>query len=353
MKIFRLILKIVVAIAILLGVTLLAIIIIAMVLDYKPKEKEVDFETDKPAVISDSTEINLMTWNIGYCGLNKEMDFFYDGGKNTYTTKEQTVKNLQGVLNYLKQNTKIDFLLIQEIDRASRRSYYINEFDSVTKELPNFSPFFGKNYDVFFVPLPFTSPMGAVSSGLAIYTPNLPSSSTRFSFPGEYDFPKQLFMLDRCFLVNRYPVSNGKELIVINTHNEAYDAGTIRKTQMEYLKKFLLDEYQKGNFVIVGGDWNQCPPNFVPALEKNQFDTIMKMDIPPDYLPSDWKWMFDNKTPSNRRVAKPYDEKTTLTTVIDFFLLSPNVEGISVKGVHLDFEFSDHNPVITTVKLKK
>ena len=46
-------------------------------------------------------------------------------------------------------------------------------------------------------------------------------------------------MLDRCFLVNRYPVSNGNELLMINTHNSAYDDGSLRKQQMDFLKDFL------------------------------------------------------------------------------------------------------------------
>ena len=43
---------------------------------------------------------------------------------------------------------------------------------------------------------------------------------------------------------------------------------------------------------------------------------------------------------------------TTTTTVIDFFLLSPNVETASVKCINLEFKNSDHNPVIITAKLK-
>jgi hypothetical protein len=56
------------------------------------------------------------------------------------------------VKNLLKQNDSIDFFLIQEIDKGSRRSYYINEYDTVGKLLKIYNPFFAKNYDVFFVP---------------------------------------------------------------------------------------------------------------------------------------------------------------------------------------------------------
>jgi endonuclease/exonuclease/phosphatase family metal-dependent hydrolase len=255
------------------------------------------------------------------------------------------------VEKFLKQNDSADFVFIQEIDKNSKRSYHLNEFDSLSRVLKTYSPFFGKNYDVFFVPVPPADPMGKVLSGLAIFSKNPPSSSIRYSFPGEYGFPKQLFMLDRCFLVNRYPLRNGKELVVINTHNEAFDPGEIRKTQMAYLKNFLLKEYNNGNYIIAGGDWNETPPDFKPEFSANKINTL-QMGMSSDYLPAEWKWVYDSRTPSNRTVIASYDPSTTTTTVIDCFLLSPNIEAISVKCINLNFENSDHNPVKIKLKLK-
>jgi exonuclease III len=120
---------------------------------------------------------------------------------------------------------------------------------------------------------------------------------------------------------------------------------------MEYLKNFMMSEYQNGNYVIAGGDWNQCPPLFNPDFSSNQVNKE-QMVISPEYLPSDWTWAYDNKNPSNRSVIAAYDPASTTTTVIDFFLLSPNVENVAVKCVNLNFENSDHNPVIITAKLK-
>ena len=213
------------------------------------------------------------------------------------------------------------------------------------------SPVFAKNYDVFFVPKPISNPMGKVLSGIATFSKYTPASSTRYAFPGDFGFPTQLFWLDRCFLVNRYPLTNGKELVLINTHNEAFDEGDIRKAQMEYLKGFILNEYRIGNFVIAGGDWNQCPPDFKPAFHGDRVNTS-QMVMQSDYLPSEWKWAYDSTTPSNRTVIAAYDHSTTTTTVIDFFLLSPNTEYDYVKCSRLGFTNSDHNPVIIRVKLK-
>jgi exonuclease III len=351
MKILKKILKVVAFLILLIVIGFIGIIIYALVTDYKPAEKIMIAATESPSVLSNSTDVSVLTWNLGYCGLDKSMDFFYDGGTKVITPKENFIQNFSAVLKFLKNNDSIDFIFLQEVDRKSKRSYKNDEFSAITAHMTDYSSYFATNYDVFFVPVPPASPMGKVFSGISILSKSKPSSSVRYAFPGKYGFPKQLFMLDRCFLVNRYPLANGKELIMINTHNEAFDPGDIRKAQMEYLKNFLIDEYKAGNYIIAGGDWNQCPPGFKPEFANNQVNTD-QMTVNSDYLPTDWTWAYDNTTPSNRSVVAAYDPSTTTTTVIDFFLLSPNMESVSVKCINLNFENSDHNPVIINVKFK-
>jgi endonuclease/exonuclease/phosphatase family metal-dependent hydrolase len=253
-------------------------------------------------------------------------------------------------MTFLRSHGNLDFVLLQEVDRESKRSYNIDEYATITNHVKFASNSFATNYKVFFVPVPLSSPMGKVYSGITTLSRYIPASSVRYSFPGTYGFPKQLFMLDRCFMVNRYPMKNGKELLVINTHNEAFDPGEIRKAQMEYLKKFVMEEYKKGNYIIAGGDWNQCPPGFTPEFSKNKVNTE-QMKMPSDFLPSDWKWVYDSKIPSNRSVIAAYDPAVTTTTVIDFYLLSPNINPLSVQCIDLGFANSDHNPVRMKVRL--
>ena len=351
MSLLKKILKAFVIIILLIVIGLTGIIVYALISDYNPAEKIIISAAESPAKLNDSAEISILTWNIGYCGLDKAMDFFYDGGTKVITPEENFFRNLSSVLKFLKSNDTVDFIFLQEVDRKSKRSYKQDEFNAIENNLKNYSAYFATNYDVFFVPVPPASPMGKVFSGISVFSKSKPSLSTRYAFPGEYGFPKQLFMLDRCFLVNRYPLTNGKELIVINTHNEAFDTGDIRKAQMEYLKKFVLGEYKNGNYIIAGGDWNQCPPEFKSSFTSNKVNTS-QMVLPSDYLPAEWTWSYDSTTPSNRSVIAAYDPATTTTTVIDFFLLSPNVESVSVKCINLNFENSDHNPVIIKAKLK-
>ncbi len=346
-KAIKFILYFILLIVIVLG----GLILYATLSDYRPEKEITISESDSANIIESNKEISLLIWNLGYCGLSKEMDFFYDGGKGVRTSEYQVMENIGAAGEFLIDNYQTDIFLLQEVDKKSKRSYRENEVQIFGDLYSNYYKSYGSNYDVFFVPLPPTSPLGKVKSGLLTMSRYRPAKVTRHSLPGDYSWPMRLFMLDRCFLVNRYPMDNGKTLLVINSHNSAYDDGNLRKQQMEYLREFLLDEYEKGNYILMGADWNQCPPGINNDMEGYLFDNEDFMQIENDFLSAGWRWLYDNEIPTNRRLQIPYDKNKTNITIIDFFLISPNIEAISVKGIDLKFINSDHNPVKLKVKL--
>jgi len=320
-------------------------LIYASIDNYKPVQVELQHDNNQVPALSDSSDLKLVIWNIGYAGLDASMDFFYDGGEQMRPSEEGVINNMKGIVKTLSHYESCDFILLQEVDRNSKRSYHFNQFEVIKEHFQGFGAFFGMNYNVFFVPIPIKNPMGKVESGLMSLSKHSPSAISRHSFPGNYSWPMSLFMLDRCFQVTRIPISNGSELVVINTHNSAYDDGSLREQQMTFLNEFLLYEYDKGNYIIVGGDWNQTPYGFDPVLPSHQFDTLNLTYVEKGFPAADWNWAFDTTLPTNRRVAVPYDRSTSLTTVIDYYLLSPNIKLEEVNTVDVDFEFSDHQPV--------
>lgn len=323
-------------------------LVFATLTDYKPPEKEILFESDQPDTIDPGNKISFLLWNVGYCGLGKDMDFFYDGGSQVRTSREITIRNLTFIRQFLAGNDSCQFILLQEVDQKSKRTYRINEVDTINKALPLHNPFFAHNYRVKFVPVPPASPMGSVNSGLLTMSKSVPSSSTRYNFPGDYSWPTNLFMLDRCFMVNRYPLADGKEFLVVNSHNSAFDDGSLKAQEMDYLKKFLLDEFGKGNYVIVGADWNQNPPGFSPGEFSSEltYERFQLNAIEADFMPEDWKWVFYPSLPTNRNLAVPYDPELSTLTILDFYLISPNLHSSMVKTIDLSFEHADHQPVL-------
>jgi len=240
------------------------------------------------------------------------------------------------------------------VDRASKRTYKIDQGAYLSKELGYPHHFFAINYKSFFVPMPPLHPMGKVLSGLTIFSRFEPVRVDRYDFPGRYSWPTRIFMLDRCFMVARYALNNGKELLVINTHNSAFDGGHLKKEEMLYLKEFILKEYDQGGYILVGGDWNQNPPGYEDPLfnEKSGYENFVLSNIETDFPEQGWTWHFDPSYPTNRAMVAPYTAQTS-TTILDFFLASPNIEVDFNETINLDFQNSDHQPVVIRFKLSQ
>jgi len=332
------------------------VLIFGTINDYKPEAViNIPVNNNPKTVAIDSNEYTFLIWNIGYGGLGAKSDFFLDGGTEVRPSKSLSEAYKKGILSTINSFKNIDFLLLQEVDVNSKRSYEVNQYEEIAKTLPSHSNTHALNFNVKFVPKPLTSfsPIGKVKSGLATYSKYQVSASNRFQYPGSYDWPVRVFHLDRCFLESRIPLKSGKELIVINSHNSAYDGGKLKPQEMALLKEYLLQEYNKGNYVVVGGDWNQCPPNFAyNTFALDSLEDYHQDNIAEDFMPENWQWAYDKKTPSNRKLSTPYQPGKTFTTLIDFYLLSPNISLIEVEGINLDFENSDHQPVKLKIQLQ-
>ncbi len=355
MKTFKKVILVVLLPFLLFGLYVGGNILFAFLTDLKPPPFEAIELRGMPSKQMPDSVLSFLNWNVGYGGLGRNADFFYDGGTTVRSPKQDVETYIAGIQNTLLKADSVDFILLQEIDTIAKRSYRINQLKQWGDASKGYGYSFATNYDVKFVPLPYTKPMGKVVAGLMSFTKYFPKEITRYQYPGRFPFPKYLFFLDRCFLLNRYALANGKELLVINTHNSAYDdTGELKKGELELLKKFLLDEYAKGNYVIVGGDWNQCPPDFDPMTFNHG-----KSEMPytpavqdPKFMPEGWQWAVDASIPTNRNLITAYSPTETFTTVIDYYLISPNVELLNVKTIDMQFAYSDHQPVYLKVKLK-
>lgn len=341
-----------------------ALLIYGTVNDYQPAGV-ISLKTEQSSNIATITDsiLTFTIWNVGYGGLGAEADFFFDdegmlysGGSMVRPPHELTEKYVNGAAGFVK-SIQSDFFMLQEVDFNSKRSYFINQFEKISQSLPSYSATFAPNYHLPNVTVPLFEPWhfyGKVHSGVATFSKFQPTEATRYQLPGSFGWPTRILQLDRCILLQRYNVSNNKQLVLLNIHNSAHDTdGSLKRQEMNFIKDLVLNEYNKGNYVIAGGDWNECPPYF-------KFDTFMpgkgddyhQFNIEPEFLPQDWQWVYDPTVPTNRKAADAYQKGETFVTLIDFFLISPNVQVTSVKGMNQDFQYSDHQPVWMEVQLK-
>jgi endonuclease/exonuclease/phosphatase family metal-dependent hydrolase len=324
------------------------LLLLATLADYSPDGPEkAELKGNAPVIQNSDSILTLLTWNIGYFGLGKECDFFYDGGRMTRPSKSEYLKYSGEALEYLMQTEKADFYFFQEVDLISRRSFYDDQVSRLRQTFQKMESAVALNYIVRFVPVPLRNPMGRVKSGLVSFSSFHTIENIRYAFPGGYSWPVRLFQLDRCFLLSRLSIPGGKELVLINTHNEAFDDGSQRNQQMAVLKELMLREYEKGNFVITGGDWNLNPVGYRPGtFVDGDISRKIEPAIDADFLPVGWKWIFDPEIPSNRDVDVIYTRGKTPTTIIDFFVVSPNISVEKIKTEDLGFQWCDHQPVI-------
>ncbi|MCX7744734.1 MAG: hypothetical protein N2167_09255 [Flavobacteriales bacterium] len=346
--------KIVKWVLIIVFVPILGIVVLLAYLtltDYRPALVEAIRMQENGLLLPIPDTLQFVTWNIGYCGLGKEQDFFFDGGKGVRPSKIEYQKYLDGVLNTLSGFNGFDFILLQEVDRNSKRSYFQDQYYMIASQLPGYAYAFAYNYKSKFIPQPLSNPYGKAEAGLMTLSLFQPSSAVRYALAPDASWPMGLFMLKRCFMVFRYPAGDGKELVVVNQHLSAYDDGTVKKQQMDTLRKFLLNEYARGNYVVVGGDWNQFPPDYHPDL--TGADGVVSINVEKDFPEAGWTWVYDISNPTNRKLNIPYIPGKTETVVIDYFLVSPNIIPISVEVIDLGFTHSDHQPVKAKFALKR
>lgn len=356
MKFLKVLFKFIGWILLTIFLLLAGFIVYITITDYKPEQIEVIVETGTGGNIPELKQdtFSLMNWNIGYAGHGQEMDFFYDGGKGVRPTQEMANKYLVNIIDFVERNDTVNFWLLQEVDVKSKRSYYVNEVELLTNAKSGNHSVFAKNYSVPFVPVPVTNPLGYVESGLLVFSDVPPAEAIRYAYPLIASWPDKLFLLDRCFILNRYPLDNGSDLVILNTHNSAYVYDSIlRVKELQIIKEVMLDEYGKGNYVIAGGDWNQNPPGYKPSGNYNMHNFFpSKVKMNPDFMPDSWQWAYDDEAPTNRQNDKPFKIGENGTTCLDYYLVSPNIEIIEVEVIDLQFEDSDHNPIYLKAKLK-
>ena len=239
------------------------------------------------------------------------------------------------------------------MDLDSYRSYYVDQGDILRRGL-GMNMAFAYNYNCEFVPFPWP-PLGKVKSGLATLTAFEVTEATRESLPVPFSWPVRAANLKRCLLVERIPVEDSdRELVLVNLHLEAFDDGEGKIAQTKQLMQLLRAEYQKGNYVIAGGDFNQVFEDAKGVYPLVDAACWQPGELNNSDLPAGFRYVFDASVPTCRAVNEPYSgvRAKTQLYVIDGFIVSDNVHVNHVETVDLNFEHSDHQPVYLQVTLQ-
>lgn len=370
MKVIKKVLK---ALLVILAIIIVIVAgyVLYVVLQYSriDDNKKLEISNNNLAIVQtleQGKEYTATTYNIGFGAYSPSYSFFMDTGVMNDGTKvtgkygkafdkEDVLKNTNGAISEIKKLNP-NFALFQEVDTNSTRSYDVNQSDMITEAFPSKASNFAVNFHSIYLMLPINDPHGIANAGLLTLSDVKIDSAIRKSYPVSDAFPDKYLDLDRCFSVTYINVDNNKKLSLINSHMSAYDkGGVVRIEQLDLLNSYVQEEYDKGNYVIVGGDFNHALGTDVAKA----FETQME-------FPS-WVKILDNKDlGKNLSIVKadnrfdvstcrssdiPWEKGVSFSTVVDGFMVSDNIEAKAL-NIENDYSFSDHQPVLLSFILK-
>ncbi|MBQ7485251.1 MAG: endonuclease/exonuclease/phosphatase family protein [Oscillospiraceae bacterium] len=317
---------------------------------------EVTEEGTRTAAESGQT-YKIVSWNIGFGAYESDYGFFMDGGTQSWAwSPERLDANLKTIGDTLAAQ-EADFCIIQEVDTDSTRSYHRDEATLLRGALGGYDSLWAQNYDSPVLFYPLTQPHGRSVSGIMTFSRFDVTSAVRRELPIE-DSLMKLLDLDRCYSVSRVAVADGKELVLYNMHLSAYTSdGTIATEQLRLLIEDMQSEYEKGNYVVCGGDFNKdilgdssvyfgksdIEYTWAQPLDMTLFEgTGLRLAAPLNEA---------DPVPSCRNADGAYHAGQYVLTV-DGFIVSENVRVDSADVLDLQFAYSDHNPVAMTFTLE-
>jgi endonuclease/exonuclease/phosphatase family metal-dependent hydrolase len=403
---------------------------------YRIGDKDLTINNNQNVAIAQSDigvkEFSITTYNIGFGAYERDYSFFMDESrfKEEYTASQKQVKtagkkargfskkhvlaNTNGAYDTINKLGNLDFMLYQEVDTSSTRSYKVNQVEIGNQKHANYASIFGVNYHSAYLAYPLHEPIGKSNSGITTYSKYEVSNATRKEFKITDSFFGKFFDLDRAFTISEIKIANTvQKLYIFNVHMSAYDEnGVVRKVQLAQLKEAIKEARDidgDNNYVVVGGDFNHDlvidNPLFNTEYKANIFD-LQETEI----LKTDWfnyfrlnesqdgtevanlisgeleTYAYDFKDinikaygPTNigtcRDASIPFQDKNNNGIIdnamvsIDGFLVSDNIEVTNIETIGsgenkqvetldtsdprygLGFVYSDHNPVLMNFKL--
>lgn len=354
------------AVLALLAVLLLLVggYVLYVVLSYKRVEDNQVLTVEratKPEGQKDSVAVGelycAMTYNVGFGAYSDDYSFFMDGGEHSWALSEEAVyENIAGSIHLLEVFHP-DFMFIQELDVDSTRSYHIDQRELFAEAFPEYDMIFAHNYlNSPFLMWPLFEPHGTITAGIGTYAKFPMQDAVRRSLPIMDNFSKYLD-LDRCYTRVAVPTENGAYLCLYNLHLSAYgNDPELGKKQITMLLEDMQADYDAGNYVICGGDFNHD----LKLAEGAEARETWAQPFPRSMLPAEFKMAMDFLSAeriamtinTSRDSGAPYELLKTKTYMLDGFLISDNVEFVELNTVNGGFEYSDHNPLVLYFRLK-
>ena len=291
--------------------------------EYSKLTSSDSFETP----INDSI-FSIVTYNIGYLsGMTNNLPI----------AKSKTLfdDNLEKVLEKTKK-VNPDIIAFQEIDYNASRSFNINQEETIANLGYNHR---GTtiNWDERYLPFPywpFSMHYGKVVSGQSIISKYPLKDQERIVLQRVADAPfhRDAFYLERLAQVIKAEI-NGKEVVLINVHLEAFEKDTRVNQLNEVLA--IFNKYKENYPTILLGDFNSRARDKDAIIQK-----MFKMNN------------VGNAAFNIENIENTFDTKKPYERIDYIFYTKNSIEYISGRVLNEFEQASDHLPVMMRFKLK-
>jgi endonuclease/exonuclease/phosphatase family metal-dependent hydrolase len=297
-----------------------------------------NYDTGSSLPVQDT--LSIISFNIGYLsGMTNNLPVRPD--------KDFFKSNLDKAIELFRDLAPA-FIGFQEIDYMAKRSYYMNQVDSIANHTGFSYGAYVVNWDKRYVPFPYWPiryHFGKLISGQAILSEYPVLSNKRIVLPKPKDNPffYNAYYLDRLIQVVEMEVQ-GQILIILNVHLEAFDQQT-RETQASILKEIVSHYIDRFPLLLIG-DFNSHPPfHDVQNHDENTIRTLLsikgiRMSVNEvDYMVDPMKfYTYDSRHP---------------TEMIDYVFYNEKILPVSFEVLRESPEISDHLPVYFKFIIKK
>jgi len=248
------------------------------------------------------------------------------------------------------RNLPGEILLLQEVSVCSPLSFWLPVRHKIIKSLPENLALFRPDISTWGLPWPLK-----IAHGTMTLCPVRPAGSQLVKLPQEPTLVGGFIKRNYALMVTRFDIEGDPgQWVIINLHLAAFDAqGATRLQQLGAVFAFAQQEYEQGNFVVLGGDWNMvlAKTDFPHTAELKHL--LWLVDLPRKKIPPGWKIACDPDAPSVRTNHQPYVKGENHTAIIDGFITSPNVAVNSTATTDTGFEHTDHMPVSASFSTKR
>lgn len=329
---------------------------------------EVATSCDAPAAEwSADRPLKVLTYNVQYMA-SKNYFFFYDAeaGTDTKPSLEHTVWTVDQVAKIVADENP-DILMLQEInDEGDSRTHGVDQVAALQERLADAA--YPCRADAHYWQAGYVlhpKVLGSVSMKLTTLSRYPLHSARRHQLPlMDNDAVTQRFYFQRALLETHITAPSGQSVALINTHFDAWGAGSNLMQRQVATTQALLSELDNSNTPwILGGDFNSLPPDGQQQWQRLEHDGVGEYDkdtaLKPFYDHYGAVPALDKLTQSSAdEVAKWHthfsnDPRVTAPDrTIDYLFYSRNWRADDARvRQHDTLDVSDHLPVVASFSL--